>query len=217
MITVIPLPDIADQSASVCSGETLNHDILLDNFTNPADNVTFTWPAPTLSAGLTGGSQRTIPSVDPMTDVFVNTTGAPQTATYFVTPRYNGCTGDVKTIVVTIGSQPVLANNLNRSVCSGMPTGLILAVDPASVPATTYNILLITRQAGLIANAGNAVAANGITDDHYLTADVFTNFTGDDRTVTYRVQPVYGATCVGDPVDVVVTILSSTGNIARTG
>ena len=141
-----------------------------------------------------------------MTDVFVNITGGIGTATYYVTPYYGTCIGDVKTIVVTIGSQPVLDPNLNMSICSENPTGLVLAVAPTSVAATTYNILSVNVQTGLVANAGNAVAANGIIDDHYLANDIFTNMTGADLTVTYRVQPVYGTTCIGDPVDVVVTI-----------
>ncbi len=207
LITVTQLPVISDQSASVCSGETLNHIILLNNYTNPGDNVTFTWPAPTLSAGLTGGTARTIPSSDPLSDVFVNTTGGPQTATYYVTPSYNGCAGAVKPIVVTIGSQPVLDPGLDRSVCSNMPTGLVLAVAPSSVPATSYNILSITIATGLGINAGNVSAANGIADPSYLAGDIFINKTGADKTVIYRVQPVFGTTCIGDPVDIIVTIL----------
>lgn len=39
-----------------------------------------------------------------------------------------------------------------------------MAVAPTSSPATTYDIATITAQAGLVAGAGNAVAANGIAD-----------------------------------------------------
>jgi len=205
LVTVTQLPDISTQSASVCSGETLDHFIILDNYTNPGDGVTFTWPAPTLDGGLTGGTARTIPSSANLTDVFINVSGLPGTATYYVTPHYNGCDGYVTPIVVTVGSQPVLANNLNRSVCSRLATGLVLAVDAASVPATTYNIVTITRDLGLVADPANVPAANGVADN-YLAGDKFTNKTGVDKTVTYRVRPIYGLTCIGDPVDVVVTI-----------
>jgi PKD repeat protein len=206
VVNVRPEPVISDQSVSVCSGETLSHHILLDNFTNPADNVTFTWPAPVLSGGLTGGTARTVPSSADMSDTFVNTSGGAETATYTVTPVYNGCTGQSKQIVVTVGSQPVL-DNLDMSVCSAIPTGLVLAVAPASSPATTYDIDLITVQAGLVPAGGNAVAANGIADVNYLSNDRFTNETGVNRTVTYHVRPVFGATCFGDWVNVVVTVM----------
>ena len=205
VVNIKPEPVISNQSAAVCSGETLTHHILLDNFVNPGDNVTFTWPAPVLSGGLTGGSARTVPSSADMTGTFVNTSGLAETATYTVTPVYNGCGGESKIIVVTVGSQPVLGN-LNMFACSAVPTGLVMAVAPTSSPATTYDIASIAVQAGLVAGAGNAVAANGINDASYLANDTFTNETGVNRTVTYRIRPVFGATCIGDWVDVVVTI-----------
>ena len=205
VVNIKPEPVISNQSAAVCSGETLTHHILLDNFVNPGDNVTFTWPAPVLSGGLTGGSARTVPSSADMTGTFVNTSGLAETATYTVTPVYNGCVGESKIIVVTVGSQPVLGN-LNMFACSAVPTGLVMAVAPTSSPATTYDIASIAVQAGLVAGGGNAVAANGIADPSYLANDTFTNETGVNRTVTYRVRPVFGATCIGDWVDVVVTI-----------
>jgi PKD repeat protein len=205
VVTIKPEPVISNQSASVCSGESLVHHILLDNFVNPADNVTFTWPAPVLTGGLTGGTARTVPSSADMTDTFVNTSGLAETATYTVTPVYNGCVGDPKTIIVTVGSQPVLGN-LDMFACSAVPTGLVLAVAPTSSPATTYDIASITVQAGLVAAAGNATAMNGVADINYLANDRFTNETGVDKTVTYRVRPVFGATCIGNWVDVVVTV-----------
>ena len=205
VVNIKPEPVISDQSAGVCSGESLNHHILLDNFTNPGDNVTFTWPAPILSGGLTGGTARTSPSSANMTDNFVNTSGLAETATYTVTPVYQGCTGVAKTIVVTVGSQPVLAD-LDKFACSAVPTELVLAVASTSSPADSYDIASITAQAGLVADAGNAIAADSIADVNYLANDRFTNETGQNRTVIYRVRPVFGATCIGDWVDVVVTI-----------
>jgi len=205
VVNIKPEPVISDQSTAVCSGETLTWRILLDNFVNPGDNVTFTWPAPVLSGGLTGGTARSVPSSADMTDSFVNTSGLAETATYTVTPVYNGCVGEQKEIVVTVGSQPVLGN-LDMFACSAVPTGLVLAVAPTSSPATTYDIDLITVQAGLVAAVGNAVAAPGILDPNYLANDRFTNETGVNRTVTYRVRPVFGATCIGDWVNVVVTV-----------
>ncbi|MBE0667633.1 MAG: hypothetical protein IH593_08160, partial [Bacteroidales bacterium] len=62
VVNIKPEPVIADQSVDVCSGETLVHTILLDNFTNPPDIVTFTWDLPVLSGGLTGGTDRLTPS-----------------------------------------------------------------------------------------------------------------------------------------------------------
>ncbi|MDX9773080.1 MAG: PKD domain-containing protein [Bacteroidales bacterium] len=205
VVNIKPEPVISDQSVPVCSGETLTHKILLDNFVNPGDNVTFTWPAPVLTGGLTGGTARSTPSSADMTDTFVNTSGGAETATYTVTPVYNGCTGQPRDIVVTVGSQPVLGN-LNMFACSAVPTGLVMAVAATSSPATTYDIDLITVEAGLVAAVGNAVAAPGIVDPNYLASDRFTNETGVNKTVTYHIRPVFGATCIGDWVNVIVTV-----------
>src|SRR5664280_2205249 len=50
VVNIKPEPVItAGQAPSACSGNALNYTILLNNFTNPADNVTFTWPAPVLA------------------------------------------------------------------------------------------------------------------------------------------------------------------------
>ncbi len=205
VVNIKPEPVIANQSVNVCSGETLTHKILLDNFTNPADNVTFTWPAPALSGGLTGGTARVAPSSADMTDVFINISGLAETATYSVTPYYNGCAGTPRSIVVTVGSQPVLDPGLNMAICSGLPTGLTLAVAPTSSPATSYDIFSITVPVGLTPGAGNVTAANTV-GANYLANDRFTNLTGVNQLVTYRVRPVFGATCIGDWVNVVVTV-----------
>ncbi len=205
VVNVKPEPVISDQSTGVCSGESLVWRILLDNFANPGDNVTFTWPAPALSGGLTGGTARSIPSSADMTDDFINITGLPETATYTVTPYYQGCIGETRDIVITIASQPVL-DDLDMSACSNTPTGLVLRVASGSSAADSYDISSISVPTGLSAASGNASPANGIADINYLAGDRFTNETGVDQTVVYRIRPVLGTTCIGDWVDVRVTI-----------
>src|SRR5664280_462002 len=119
----------------------LNYKILMNNFTNPADNVKFTWGFPVLnpvSPLFTGGSARPVPSAANITDTFTNTTGVLGTATYIVTPFKNGCTGTPVTVVITVGSQPVLDPGLNAFACSNTPIGLILNVAGGSVISYTH-------------------------------------------------------------------------------
>ena len=209
-VTVIIKPEpviVPGQTANICSGVVSNHAIALSNFTNPGDNVTFTWDAPSLnpvSANFTGGSARLSASVVNIQDSFSNTTGADGTATYKITPFRNGCAGVPETIEFTIKSQPVLSVSLNQTVCSNTATGLILDVAPGSVAAGTYLVLSRIID-GLSADPSNAtinpllpVPAGYLANDRYL------NISGVPKTVTYRVRPV--GDCYGTPEDVVITV-----------
>ena len=209
VVNINPEPVITPgQNPSACSGNALNYQILLNNFTNPADNVTFTWAAPVLNPVnplFTGGTARAVPSSANITDVFTNTTGVLGSATYTVTPVKNGCSGTPVTVVITVGSQPVLDPGLNAFVCSSTPIGLILNVAAGSVTPTYYNIISKTVDAGLT-DVGNAIVPDGTAPANYLSTDKFTNTTGVNKNVTYRVQPILAPTCIGAAVDVVITI-----------
>ena len=210
IVNVKPEPVILPgQTTQTCSGNSLNYQVILVNFSNPIDNVTFTWPAPVLSpvsTAFTGGSARSSASSFNIADLFSNTTGAPGTARYIITPYKNGCAGSPQTVVVTVRSQPVLDPGLNRTVCSNSAIGLILKEAAGSVSADSYNISQVTLEAGLSADAGNAVISNSAAPSGYLANDKYINITGVDKHVTYRVQPFHAPDCSGSPVDVVITI-----------
>ena len=124
--------------------------------------MTFTWPAPVLNpvnAGFTGGTARGSASAANITDTFTNTLGVIGTATYTVTPFKNGCAGTPVTVVITVGSEPVLDPGLNAFACSNTPIGLILKEAAGSVVPTYYNIISKTVAAGLT-DVGNAAIPN---------------------------------------------------------
>ena len=176
----------------------LNHHINLVNFSNPSDNVTFTWPAPVLSPvnpAFTGGTARTSASIQNISDIFMNRTGVPGTATYTVTPYKDGCAGVPETIVVVVRPEPVLDPGLNRTVCSNTPIGLILREAAGSVAADYYNISNVVLDAGLSADAGNAVISNSAAPADYLSNDRYLNITGVNKNVTYTVQPFRAPDC----------------------
>jgi hypothetical protein len=193
----------------------MNHKILLDNF-DPGDDVTFSWPMPVVDPLLSGGTARTVPSGDLMDDSFTNTTGIPLYVTYTVTPYYNGCPGDPRDIVVTVGSEPVLDPGLDMVVCSDLPTGLVLKVAAGSEVAEGYNITNVVVQGGLVADFGASPVPFNAVNENYLSGHRFKNTQGVALTVTYTVVPYFGLACVGEPVDVVVTVnpqpVISTGN-----
>jgi hypothetical protein len=211
VVNIKPEPVIAaGQTADVCSGNATNHYITLTNFANPGDDVTFTWNAPVLnpvSADFTGGDARVSASSVNIQDNFTNTTGAAGTATYTITPYKNGCAGVPVDVVFTVRSQPVLRSDLSKTVCSNTATGLNLLVTAASVSADYFLILSRTMDAGLSADAGNAVI-NPATPvpAGYLANDKYLNTTGVAKNITYRVRPVHAPDCFGAPVDIVITI-----------
>jgi hypothetical protein len=209
VVNINPEPVITPaQNPSACSGNALNYRILMNNFTNPADNVLFTWGVPVLNPvnpGFSGGTARAVASSANITDTFTNTMGAIGTATYTVTPFKNGCAGAPVTVVITVGSEPVLDPGLNAFACSNTPIGLLLKVSAGSVTPTYYNIISKNVSAGLT-ESGNASVPNATAPAAYLSADVYVNTTGSNKTVTYRVQPILAPDCIGAAVDVVITI-----------
>jgi len=207
---VKPEPVISpNQTVNVCSGNPLDYPIALDNFTNPGAGVTFTWNTPVLNPAdpaFTGGNPRNTASSANITDTFVNTLGIIGTATYTVTPYYNGCAGQPVDIVIRVGSEPVLDPGLDDFACSNDAIGLVLREAAGSVAPSHYNIISVNMETGLSAASTNAIVPNDNAPATYLSGDIFENKTGVDKTVTYRVQPVLAPDCFGDPVDVVMTI-----------
>jgi len=139
-------------------------------------------------------------------DAFTNRTGAPLQVVWDVTPvSSDGCRGDVEQVTLTVNPEPVLAGNLNKTVCSGSPGGLTLAVASGSVPASGgYNILHIQADPQLtpVQQAGTGF---GLPPDT-LAGDVFLNTTAGPLTVVYTVVPVSAGGCEGDSVQVTLTV-----------
>ncbi|MFZ2339144.1 MAG: PKD domain-containing protein [Bacteroidales bacterium] len=209
-VNVKPEPVIEpDQTSDVCSDNAVNHHISLVNFSNPSDNVTFTWPAPELSPAdpaFSGGTARTSASIQNISDVFTNRTGLTGTATYTVTPYKDGCAGVPETIVIVVRPEPVLDPDLNRTICSNTPIGLILREAAGSIGIDYYNISDVRLDDGLSADPGNSVISNSAAPAGYLENDRYLNITGVNKNVTYTVQPFRTPDCFGDPVEVVITI-----------
>ncbi|KXK23413.1 MAG: cell surface receptor IPT/TIG domain-containing protein [Bacteroidetes bacterium OLB12] len=141
-------------------------------------------------------------------DVFTNTTNGPLLVTYTVVPIANGCRGADFTVVFTVNPAPAVEDNLNRTVCSDEASGIVFAteISPLSVAAASYNIVSISAQAGLVRTAGNAVVPRNGVSANDIQADQFQNPTNDPLTVTYGVQAVSGASCLGPVRNVVLTV-----------
>jgi gliding motility-associated-like protein len=213
-VTVNPEPVlVSPQTKTICSGDQVNYQILLNPLNLPAGTA-FTWSAPTMSdASVQGTGGTNVPATNPLhiIDVLTNTTAAPITATYTITPSVAGCpAGTARTVVITVNPAPRVATTLNATKCSVEPIGLTLALAPSSAPTSGYNIISRSVSPGLTPGTGNAVVPSvGSVAANYLANDSYKNV-GNGNTVlsvTYRVQAVGSVGgCLSAPLDIVISI-----------
>jgi hypothetical protein len=87
-------------SATICSGGTTSVSL-----TSPTVGATFTWPAPTVTGGITGSSSG---SGTPIAQTLTNQGASAGIVTYAVSATAGGCTGTAQNIVVTVNPVPVI-------------------------------------------------------------------------------------------------------------
>ncbi|MBS1557631.1 MAG: gliding motility-associated C-terminal domain-containing protein [Bacteroidetes bacterium] len=211
-ITINPEPVVSNAlNNTVCSdvatGLTLN--------TNGTSVVASSYniTARTISGGLTPkGTNATVPAAGVVAgylanDQFTNVGNLPLTVTYTVVPvSPAGCLGQPQSIIMTITPEPVLLPTLNNTVCSSTAINLTLNTVGTSVAASGYNITNLTLAAGLVASGSNVVVpATGVSNS-YLVNDQYVNTTANQLAATYTVVPVSADGCLGNPVNVVITI-----------
>jgi hypothetical protein len=114
-VTVNAIPVITDMTSTVCSG---------NGFTaTPADGTngivpagtTYSWNAPTVTGGLTGGASGS--GAANVTGTLSNPTNNVQTATYTVTPLTGTYTGNTFTVTVTVNPVPSFSISSETTVC----------------------------------------------------------------------------------------------------
>jgi len=117
IVTVNPTPAVTAMTATICSGGT---------FTSTPANVvngvvpagtTYTWSAPTVTGGMTGGAAGT--AAANISGTLTNPTGSVQTATYTVTPTSGSCPGATFTVTVTVNPNPVPTITGPLTMCIG--------------------------------------------------------------------------------------------------
>ena len=163
------------------------------NGTVPA-GTTYSWSAPT-GAGFTGGLSAT--NAGNISGTLVNTTNAPVTATYLVTPLSNGVTGAVFSVTVTINPQASITA-ISTTVCSGIvfsttPTNITNGIIPNG---TTYSWSAPTGT-GFTGGQSGSSASN--------ISGTLVNTTNSVVTASYQVTPQSG-TCTGSAFTVTANI-----------
>ncbi len=167
----------------------------------------YTWSAPVLAAGLTGGiagaSQTTIKGQ------LDNNFNIDQTATYTVTPSIGNCVGAAFNVTVVVKPSAKI-NNKDFSICSGTPFSFTPTHGQINdrIPAnTTYSWSApVVTPAGMVTGTSTGSTVN-------LLNQTLANASSNPSTVRYSMAPVSG-TCKGDSFLVVLTVMPK-ANIAK--
>ena len=208
VITVEPQPVIVPlQTKTICSGSAVNYHVNLLPAGLPA-NTRYSWPDPDGAGPATSGTNVNESAALTISDILTNTTGSNLTVTYMITPAVNGglnCTTlPAVPVVITVEPQPVIAPLQTKTICSGSAVNYHVNLLPAGLPANTRYSWPDPD------GAGPATAGSNVNESAAFTiADVLTNTTGSNLTVTYMITPTVngGLNCTTLPaVPVVITV-----------
>ncbi|MFN8288688.1 MAG: PKD-like domain-containing protein [Chitinophagaceae bacterium] len=188
-VLVNPTPDAvpAPGSQSICSGSAITTIAI----TGATSGTVFNWTRDntgTVTGIAASGSGDISGSL-------TNTTNAPVTVTFTITPTANGCTGTPATATVVVNPIPdVTAAPASQSVCSGALIQAILM--SGSIGGTAFDW---TRDN--VGTIGGSIPASGSGN----IVGTLVNNTGSPVTVTFTITPNANG-CAGTPVTATVTV-----------
>jgi hypothetical protein len=187
-ITVNPTPDATATPASqtICSGSAITTIVL----SGSVSGTTYTWSrnnTGTVTGIAASGSGNISGSL-------TNTTNAPVTVTFTITPSADGCPGTPITATVLVNPTPnAVATPSSQNVCSG--SAMTTIVLSSAVSGTTYTW---TRN--------NTVNVTGIANSG--TGNISgtpVNNTATTQVVTFTIIPTANG-CPGTPITATVTV-----------
>ncbi|MFO7369446.1 MAG: PKD-like domain-containing protein [Bacteroidales bacterium] len=187
------IPNISNKTSETYSGVAFTV-TPVDGTDVVPSGTTYSWSAPTVTGGLTGGTAGT--GSANISGTLNNPASSSQTATYTVTPTANGCTGADFTVTITVNAIPVISD-MTATICSGQ-TFTVTPVDVTNgiVPSgTTYSWPAPTVTGGITGGLAGSGAA-GISG-------TLTNPTASVQTATYTITPTVGSY---DGADFTVTV-----------
>ncbi|RZJ30706.1 MAG: immunoglobulin domain-containing protein, partial [Flavobacterium sp.] len=195
-------PKIPTQATSACTGLAFS--------VSPVDGVptaativpagtTYSWPAPIVTGGMTGGASGS--SQTAIDGTLINPTNTAQTATYTVTPvsgTTGNCVGNAFLVTVTVNPAPSIGNQVG-SACSGnaftfAPVNGAGNIIPAG---TTYTW-------GIPTVTGGITGATALSNQPSFIQTLI-NPTNAVQTATYTITATSG-TCVGSTFTMVLSV-----------
>ncbi|MFM2358927.1 MAG: hypothetical protein RLY16_920 [Bacteroidota bacterium] len=220
-VLVYPKPDVLASAftQTVCSGTPISSVIL----SSPVSGTTFSWTRNNVAA-VTG-----IPAsgTGNISGTLVNTTNAPITVTFSVTPTANGCLGDVHTVTILVNPTPTaVVVPSSQTICSGATITNITFT--GAVSGTTY---LWTRDntasiSGIAASGSGTISGSLVSIANVSVPVLFSitpnanGCTGSIVTSTVTVKPTPIATLTPDNQIVCsgvgITTINLSSNVAAT-
>jgi len=187
-VTVNPTPTVTSAAAAtICNNTAQNYTI-----TSAVSGTTYNWSR-TASAGISNAAV-TGQSGNPITETLINTTIAPVSVTYVITPTANGCTGNPFTYTVTVNPTPTVTSAAAATICNNTAQNYTIT---SAVSGTTYSWSRAAA-AGISNAAVSGQSGNPITE-------TLTNTTSAPVSVTYVITPTANG-CTGTPFTYTVTV-----------
>ena len=201
---------------TACSGSPITTIALTGNVAG----ATYSWTRDN-TATLTGIAASGTGNI---TGTLVNTTTAPVTTTFTITPSFGGCPGPSITASITVNPTPVVTQPANQTLCNGANTAAITFA--STLTGTTYAWTNNTTSIGLAASGtGNipsfAAVNTGIT---VVVATITVTPTlngcaGTPKTFTITVNPTANVNAVGNQTlcpGATTTAVTFAGTVAGT-
>lgn len=185
-ITVNPSPVItASAQPDICSGEFINITLTPDVANTIAQ---WTVTAPATVTGASNGAGNLI------FQTLFNNGNIPETVTYNVVPRANGCNGTPLAIQVVVNPKPKFVGlPTTVTVCHGATLNVPLT---STVAGTTFD-WVVDDPSGLgVPPTGSGSVIN----------QVLNNTTGSQASLTYTITPTGPGNCLGDQKILIVTV-----------
>ncbi|QSE96140.1 PKD-like domain-containing protein [Fulvivirga lutea] len=197
--------------AALCSDATLAYNIQTQNINaNNGLLSQFTYTVSSDNPDVAAAANRVVPSVDPITDGYINDSGSPANITYSITPfnLVDGCQGDDFDVIFTFNSKPKGFDDTDET-CSDVALNYDIQAQNIN-DAINGNSVVSDFTYSVVSSSGSVPPAPNRTVKSPLPiTDTYTNNTGSPVDITYTIVPIsQGTNCTGDPFTVTFTIQS---------
>lgn len=195
-VTVNPVPFVLNFTSQTCSDIPFSIVPTHGGGNVVPLDVTYSWSAPVVTGGLTGGTAQS--GQTSINQTLSNPTNSVQTATYTVTAS-NSCGNSTFTLSVAVHPKPTVDGTpINQPVCSNAAISTITMSNPNAVPGT---VTYYWERDNLVNVTGMPAIGTGQTIDGTLT-----NTTGVPQIVTFNLYATSEEGCLSDPYPVTVTV-----------